>query len=177
MEYSGAALDHEPVADSASVISPAPNLLEVYAPHMNLDLRYRMWDGQTWTLGAVGPTVRIPSRYRFSVDYVRANTTRSASTDTEATGSTLAVGNWASRIKPQWIGDIGGPLHPHESQTNLLEFETETVDLAEAVSFGYLVVNNESADPDKIMTALSNAGNGLNLVVYLPLRRTLKKAS
>jgi hypothetical protein len=38
-----------------------------------------------------------------------------------------------------------------------------TVDLAEPMSFSYLVVNNGHASEDKILAALANAGNSLSL--------------
>jgi hypothetical protein len=156
-------LDQEPVAESATVISTAPNRLEVFAPGANRNLRRRVWDGQSWQLGSVGASVRVPSRYRISVDYVKVNTTRALNADTDAAAITLAVGNWPSRTNTQWIGKIGGITNPKTAQTNLLDLEPITVDLAEAVSIAYLVVNNGHADQAKILAALASAGDSLNL--------------
>jgi Repeat of unknown function (DUF346) len=169
-------IDHESVVESPVVISAGPNVLEVFTPDKNGHGRTRIWDGHNWQFGMdmVVGDMRVPSRYRFSVDLIKAKTPRSLLSDTDAAALSLAVGNWPSHIKTQWIGDIGGPSHPEESQTNLLEFE-DSVDLAEAVSFGYLVVNNGHAAEDKILTALQNAGDSLNLASVASMSEDIAK--
>jgi hypothetical protein len=169
-------LGQNPVAESATVISPAANRLEVYVPDNRLDVRLWTWDGQAWqgpvNTGAREP--RLPSRYRISVDLVRVRTPRALNSDTDAASLSLAVGNWTSRTKTQWIGTIGGTA-VDSSQTNLLEFEPATVDPAEAMSFAYLVVNNGHAPQDKILAALANAGDSLNLASVSSMEEDIGK--
>jgi hypothetical protein len=154
------------MAESPTVISTAPNHLEIFVPADDYQIRIVQWDGQTWQFPSAGATFRTPSRYRLSVDLVKAKTTRAKSTDTNAAMASLAAGNAAPKIKTQWIGKMGGGLPsgaPDASQTNLLAFESATVDLAEPMSFSYLVVNNGHAPQDKILAALANAGDSLSL--------------
>jgi hypothetical protein len=99
----------------------------------------------------------------MSVDGVKVNTTRALNSDTDAAMVTVKAGNVASQTRTQWIGSIGGLTEPKSQQTNRLEIEPITVDLAEPMSFSYLVVNNGHADRDKIMAALAAAGDSLNL--------------
>lgn len=68
------AIDDETVAESATVVSSAPNRLEVFAPGDDRELRRRWWDGSNWHTGSARAEVRVPSHYRFSVDLVRART-------------------------------------------------------------------------------------------------------
>jgi len=100
------------------------------------------------------------------------------STDTDAAMASVAAGNAAAKIKTQWIGEIGGGLlsgAPDASQTNLLEFEPVTVDLAEPMSFSYLVVNNGHAPQDKILNALASAGNSLSLAGSSSMQEDIAK--
>jgi hypothetical protein len=166
------------VADSATVISTASNHLEIFVPTDDHQIRIGKWDGQGWQFGSAGAQFRAPSRYRLSVDTVKAKTTRAMSTDTDAAMASVAVGNAAAKIKTQWIGEMGGGLlsgAPDASQTNLLEFEPVTVDLAEPMSFSYLVVNNGHAPQDKILAALANAGNSLSLAGSSSMQEDIAK--
>jgi hypothetical protein len=79
------------------------------------------------------------------------------------------------QTRTQWIGSIGGLTTPKEAQTNLLDFEPVSVDLAEAVSFGYLVVNNGHADRDKILAALATAGDSLSLASVTSTKEDIAK--
>jgi len=169
-------LDREPVVESATVIRTAPKRLEVFAPNNKLDLRYRMWDGQAWNgVGAVGVKMRFPSRYRFSVDLVKVNITRSLSSDTNGAGAILAVGNCPSLTKTQWIGDMGGLGTPKEAQTNRLNFGPFIVDPSEGVSFGYQVVNNGNSTQVKFQDALAKAGASLNQANVVSLEKDFEK--
>ncbi len=165
----------EGLAESPTVISAAPNHLEIFVPTLGNQIRIGKWDGQSWQFGSAGAAFRMPSRYRLSVDQVKVNTTRAMNADTDAAMASVAAGNAAVRTKTQWIGEIGALGSPKTSQTNLLDFEPVTVDLAEPMSFSYLVVNNGHADQDKILAALANAGNSLSLAGSSSMQEDIAK--
>lgn len=170
----------EGLAESPTVVSTAPNRLEIFVPTLSEQIRIGKWDGQSWQFGSagVGPggtTFRMPSRYRLSVDHVRVRTTRALNADTDAAVASVAAGNASVRTKTQWIGEIGGLGSPDSSQTNLLDFEPVTVDLAEPMSFSYLVVNNGHAAKDKILAALANAGDSLSLTGSSSMQEDIAK--
>ncbi len=148
-----------------TAVSPAPNRIDLIAPGTDGDIYDRTWDGTSWQpplwdqVGAV--KIRLPNRYRFSVDLVHVTTTRSLDADTDAAQASVGAGNWPTQTKTQWIGDIGGITNPKESQTNLLNFEPVTVELCEATVFNYLVLNNGHADQKAIDAALVKAGESL----------------
>jgi hypothetical protein len=52
---------------------------------------------------------------------------------------------------------------PKTAQTNLLVCDPVTVDLAEPMSLGYIVINNGSGDPTKVLAALASAGDALSV--------------
>lgn len=155
----------EKIADSVTVVSDAPNHLELFFPTDDQDIRRGQWDGQSWQFGTAGASsmFRTPCRYRLSIDQVKVNTTRAFDTDTDAAMASVQAGNAAVRTKTQWIGGIGGLTTPKTSQTNLLDFEPVTIDLAEPMSLSYIVVNNGHAPQDKILAALAQAGDSLSL--------------
>ena len=166
----------EGVADSATVISPAANRLEVFVPKSNGDIRILKWDGQAWSRQHAGAEFRAPQRYRISVDFVRANKTRALTDDTDAAMISVAAGNRGARIKTQWIGEIGGGVGgPDTAQTTLLEVEPVSVDLAEPMSFSYIVVNNGKAPQDKILAALTSGGNSLSLASSSSMQEDIAK--
>lgn len=153
----------EKLIGSASAISPAPNRLEVFAPVESRNIRIGTWDGQAWQFGSAGATIRLPSRYAMSVDYVKVETTRALNADTDAAVASVAPGNAPVQTKTQWIGELGALGSPKQAQTNLLKFESVAVDLAEPMSFSYMVVNNGHAPQNKILNALASASDSLNL--------------
>jgi len=163
------------LAESPIVISAAPNRLEIFVPTNDNQIRIGKWGGQAWEFGSAGAHFRAPSRYRMSVDFVRANTTRALNADTDAAMVSVAAGNAPARIKTQSIGEIGGLSSPETSQTNLLKIEPVTVDLAEPMSFSYLVVNNGHADEDKILAALAAAGDSLSLAGSSSMQEDIAK--
>jgi hypothetical protein len=150
------------MAGSPTAVSAAPERLEVFVPCEDRQIRIVTWDGQAWSAMAAGAQARIPSRYIISVDLVKAARARALNADTDAAGLTVAAGNALPVIRTQWIGDIGG-THPKTSQTNLLDIGPVTVDLAEPMSFNYIVVNNGHAEQGKILAALATAGDSLSL--------------
>lgn len=151
------------VAETPTVISRAADRLELFVPTADRQIRIVRWQGSNWEFSSTGAHLRIPGRYRFSVDHVRVDTTRALNADTDAAMCSVAPGNVKPMIRTQWIGEIGGLGSPDESQTNLLDVEPVSVDLAEPMSFSYLVVNNGHADRDKILQALAAAGDSLSL--------------
>jgi hypothetical protein len=163
------------LAESPTVISTAANRLEVFVPTNDHQIRIGKFDGQAWSFGSAGAHFRAPQRYRISVDFVHAITTRALDADTDAAMVSVAAGNAAARIKTQSIGTIGGLTSPKTSQTNLLRIEPVTVDLAEPMSFSYLVVNNGHASEDKILAALANAGNSLSLAGSSSMQEDIAK--
>jgi len=163
------------IADSVTVVSDAPNHLELFIPTDDHQIRRGTWDGQSWQFGSAGANYRAPCRYRFSVDQVKVNTTRALDTDTDAAMVAVQAGNAAVRTKTQWIGSIGGLTTPKTAQTNLLDFDTVTVDLAEPMSFSYIVVNNGHAPQDKVLAALANAGDSLSLAGSSSMQEDIAK--
>jgi hypothetical protein len=151
------------IAESPTVVSAAVNRLELFVPTDDHQIRRVEWNGQQWQPGAAGAHFRSPCRYRLSVDYVKVNTTRALNADTDAAMATVKAGNAAAQTRTQWIGAIGGFSSPKTAQTNLLDMEPVSIDLAEPMSFSYLVVNNGHADQSKILAALAAAGDSLNL--------------
>jgi hypothetical protein len=113
-----------------------------------------------WGTRLDGP-LHLPNQGIVSVDNVKAIEQRSGvlESDTDYASASLAVGNWPSVTAVQYIGDISSD---QESQTNLLSLGPTTMELAELVSFNYLVVNNGSAAQAAAMAALAQGGNTLN---------------
>jgi hypothetical protein len=151
------------VGESPSVISTAPNRLELFVPMANKEVRYGKWDGRAWEFESAGTSFRAPQRYRISVDFVHVTRTRSLDADTDFGMVSVAAGNRPAKIETQSMGKIGGFTTSKSAQTNILRIEPVTIDLAEPMSFSYLIVNNGHASEEKIMAALANAGNSLSL--------------
>jgi hypothetical protein len=162
------------IADSVTVVSDAPNHLELFIPTDDGQIRRGVWDGQ-WQFGSAGANYRAPCRYRLSVDLVRVKTTRALNSDTDAAMASVQAGAAAVRTRTQWIGGIGGLSEPKSSQTNLLEFEPVTIDLAEPMSFSYIVVNNGHAPQAKILSALAAAGDSLSLAGSSSMQEDIAK--
>ena len=148
------------VAESPTVVSPAPNQLQVFFPGSDGMLYPGAWNGQAWQFGSFVASLRIPSRYKMSVDRMRVITARSRITDTDAASASVVAGNTAVQTKVQWLGELHAS---NEGETNLLDFSPVSVDLAEPMSFSYQIVNNGSADQDKILASLAGGGNSLSL--------------
>jgi hypothetical protein len=166
----------EGMGGSPTVISAGPNQLELFVPNNDGDIRIVKWDGQAWSNQHAGTEFRAPQRYSISVDFVRAVKTRAFANDTDAAMLSVAAGNEAARIKTQWIGEIGGGVGgPDSLQTNHLKIVPVTVELAEPMSFSYIVVNNRHAPQDKILAALENGGNSLSLAGSSSMQEDIAK--
>jgi hypothetical protein len=106
---------------------------------------------------------------------IKVQTTRALDADTAAAMASIVAGNAGPRTATQWIGKIGGAANPKTAQTNLLDFDAVTVELAEPMSFSYLVVNNGHAPQDKILAALANAGDSLGLAGSSSMQEDIAK--
>jgi hypothetical protein len=168
-------LDDEKLASTPTVISPAPGRIELFVPlREGRKLFIYTRNDETWSWRSGGTSILIPQRYRFSVDYVHVDTTRALYSDTDAASVTLSFGNVPSQSKAQWIGSIGGATEVKTSQTNLLVVEG-IIDLAEPMSFSYLVVNNGHGEEDKILNALRTAGDALAISGSSSMREDIVK--
>ncbi len=151
------------MAESPTMVSASANHLEIFAPDRGGNIRIVTWNGSAWSVMSAGAHWRMPQRYHMSLDFVTASTTRGSVSDTDGAVFNIEAGNAKLLTRTQWIGDIGGPLHPKTSQTNLLVCDPVTIDLAEPMSLSYVVVNNGSGDPAKILAALAVAGDALSV--------------
>lgn len=163
------------LAESPSVLATGSDQFELLLPMSDHKLRLAIWNGQNWTSSSTGASFRMPSRYRLSVDQVKVDTTRSLRSDTDAAAATVAAGNAGALTKTQWIGDFGGASEPKTSQTNLLQFNQITVDLAEPMSFSYIVINNGHGDQAKILTTLASAGDALSIAGSTSMQEDIAK--
>lgn len=155
------------MTSSPTAVSRVATHLEVYAPATNGQVQRRSFNGTDWfpPSGTNLPEwelleqqMAIPSRYKFSVDNVKAIKVRSLSADTDAAQMSLHVGDWPTESKAQWIGDISSNS---ESQTNLLVLSPITVELCEGLSFNYLVVNSGGGNSGFIQSAVVQVGSKL----------------
>lgn len=158
------AFAHVPIMKSApTAISTQANRLDLFAPGADQGVKHRRFNGAAWEpvyWESLGGQLKLPTQYRFSVDYVYADVTRSLHSDTDTASASIGAGNWPTQTETQSLGTIGG-THPHTAQTNRLDFEPITVELCEEVVFGYLVVNNGSADQQFLNEALVKVGEDL----------------
>lgn len=163
------------VAEAPTVVSAGPDALEMFVPTRDGHIRIMRFGGGQWQPSAAGTSLRMPCRYRFSVDSVRVLTTRATNADTAAAAASVLVGNMPVLTKTQWIGRIGGITNPKTAQTNLLDFEPVTVELAEPMSFSYIVVNNGHAEQHKVLSALASASDSLSLAGSSSMQEDIAK--
>jgi hypothetical protein len=149
--------------ESPTVVSTAQNRLDVYFLTADSNINLLKWDGQAWSNQNGLAQFRSPQRYHISVDHVQAIDTRALHSDTDAAMISVAAGNAAALIKTQRIGDLGGFGNSDGFYTDGLQIDAVTVDLAEPMSFSYMVVNNGSAGGDKVLAALAKGGDSLSL--------------
>ena len=127
-----------------TAIAIAPNRIDLFAPGNDQFLYHKFGDGTVWQPAnwerLIGH-VKLPARFRLSVDFVQVDTARSLNADTDYGQCSVRAGNWATRTATQTIGDIGG-TNPKQSQTNLLFIDPVDLDYCEPVIFNYSVVNN-----------------------------------
>jgi hypothetical protein len=95
------------------------------------------YDGKTFDATVPGPTFRIPSTFKFSLDSFLIANPRSAGNDTDYVTVTLSVGKWP--IKK--ISD--GPYDGIKGINYTIPFPLETLamELCEPVFFTYTIVN------------------------------------
>jgi hypothetical protein len=164
-----------------TVVSSGPNRLLVLAPgledpgHDGSASQTLLELGSTtadWGDGKVGsPTgpagwssrlgpIHLPNQGIVSVDFIKAVETRALHSDTDYASASVAIGNWPSVNVVQALEDL---TKTDKVQTSLLSVGPTTIELAELTSFNYLVVNNGHAEAAKVMAALAQGGEGLNL--------------
>jgi len=119
---------------------------------------YRIWDGANWRGWASLDSCGIPSRYRFSVDYVTCQTPRALADDSDTANASITAGNGQIQNVSQNLGHLGGS---QQAQTNLLFFEPVPVELCETAIFSYQVLNSAASEPDDINTALEKVAGDL----------------
>jgi hypothetical protein len=119
---------------------------------------YRIWDGATWRGWAPLESCGLPSRYRFSVDYVTCQTARALIDDSDTATASITAGNGQMQNVSQSLGNLGGS---DQAQTNLVFFEPVPVELCETAIFSYQVMNSSANEPDDINTALEKVAADL----------------
>jgi hypothetical protein len=112
---------------------------------------YRIWDGATWRGWAPLDSCGLPSRYRFSVDYVTCQTPRALIDDSDSATASITADNGQMQNVSQSLGNLGGT---DQAQTNLVFFEPVPVELCETAIFSYQVMNSSANEPNDINTAL-----------------------
>ena len=122
---------------------------------------YRIWDGATWRGWAPLDTCGIPSRYRFSVDYVTCQATVSPLHDSDVASASITAGNGQTQNVSQVLngGELGSD---QQAQSNLVFFEPVVVELCETAIFSYQVLNSSkivsATVPEDINTVLEKVG-------------------
>jgi hypothetical protein len=119
---------------------------------------YQIWDGATWRGWAPLDSCGLPSRYRFSVDYVTCQTPRALVDDSDSATASITAGNGQIQNVSQGLGNLGGS---QQAQTNLVFFEPVPVELCETAIFSYQVMNSSANEPDDINTALEKVATDL----------------
>lgn len=170
---------------SPTVVCTGPNQLKLFAPgpdpavapvdgFANMTIQSLSNRGPDWSDGDVGAPdgpidwgtflsgpLHLPNQGLVAVNDVKCIEKRSGplESDTDYASASLAIGNWPTETAVQTIGDLSSN---QESQTNLLSLGPVTMELAEMMSFNYIVINNGSGDATKVAAALGNAGATIN---------------
>jgi hypothetical protein len=103
-----------------TAVSPTQHWINLVGP--STSIYSKVWNGTSWVptnFEQFGGGLKLPTRYRFSVDHVHVTTTRSLDADTDAAVASIGAGNWPIQTTTQRIGDIGGLSTPKEAQLNL----------------------------------------------------------
>jgi Repeat of unknown function (DUF346) len=149
------------ITSAPTAISIAPGQINAVAPSSDDKLHSALFENGAWAPDPFADfmvdQIGIPTRYKFSVDYVFCDTPRSLISDTDTAQATVKPGIWPSQTMTQNNDSIGG-TSPGQWQTNLLNFEPIQVELCESASFNYVVVNNGHADQLSLDTALTGLG-------------------
>ncbi|HEY7290157.1 MAG TPA: hypothetical protein VH583_10000 [Vicinamibacterales bacterium] len=159
------------IASTPTLLAPAVNALQIIAPGNDGNLYHKQWTGSAWSPAGweqLGDRTRLPSRFSFSIDHMRVDTSRSLNNDTDSGQCSLAIGNWPTTIPPknwplltktQRQGDLGGTA-VKEGPTNLLNFGPMTVELCESAIFNYTFINS-GGDPSVVSSTLIQQGTKL----------------
>ncbi len=153
----------EAMTSAPTAVAAALNRLDLLVPGSDANIYHKAWNGVTWNPAGweqLGDHTHLPTRYRFSVDFVTVDTARSFNSDTDYGQCSIRVGHWPIQTATQTMGDLGG-TDPKQAQTNLLNFEPVAVELCEPVVFNYSVVNNGHADQSTVTAFLTKGGEQL----------------
>src|SRR5581483_6604470 len=143
-----------------ALVAVSPNELHIIGPSYDGNQYHKLWNGSVWTPAGwnqLTDKMHLPCRYRFSVDYIRVDTSRSLNSDTNTGQCSLAIGNWPTTLtekgwpwapKTQRQGDMGGTAL-NSGATNLMNFTDVTVELCESAIFNYTFMN--SSDPPSVV--------------------------
>jgi hypothetical protein len=146
-----------------TAIMTAANQLDVFAPGNDKSLYHRVWNGTTWQPAnweELTAPVKLPARFRFSVDFVTAESTRSLISDTDYSQCSVRAGNWSTRTATQYIGNLGG-TSTSQTQTNLLFLDPVDLDYCEPVIFNYSVVNNGNNSESTVTSFITKSAEEL----------------
>ncbi len=116
------------------------------------------YDGTSFTPAGPGPTFRLPSTFKFTMDSFFVANPRSADTDTDYVTVTLSVGKWPIRS----LSD--GPYDGIKGVNYPIPFSLETfaMELCEPVFFSYTIVNTGNQDAaNAIQSAIVSGAESL----------------
>ncbi len=152
------------ITSAPTAISIAPGQINAVVPSSDNKLHSALFEGGAWAADPFADfmvdQIGIPTRYKFSVDYVFCETARSLNNDTDTAQGTVKPGIWPSQTMTQNIDSIGGTA-PGQWQTNLINFEPIQVELCETASFNYVVINNGHADQLSLDSAMESIGSAI----------------
>jgi hypothetical protein len=165
------------ISSAPTAILAGENQIHLVRPSTSRKVYHSIWNGPVWTpWGILGGQMALPTRYKFSVDYVQVDHARSLNADTDTAQCSVTPGNWITQNANQAMGDVGG-THPKQIQTNLLHFAPVTVELCESVIFNYQVVNKGDPDQNVVDSALNKAAASLSREALNSLPSNLAQAS
>ncbi|HEY1416229.1 MAG TPA: hypothetical protein VGF42_10160 [Caulobacteraceae bacterium] len=152
------------ITSAPTAISIAAGQINAVAPSSDNKLHSALFEAGAWAADPFADfmvdQIGIPTRYKFSVDYVFCDTARSLNNDTDTAQGTVKPGIWPPQTMTQNIDSIGGTA-PGQWQTNLINFEPIQVELCETASFNYVVINNGHADQLSLDSAMESIGSAI----------------
>ena len=109
------------ITSAPTAISIAPGQINAVAPSSDGKLHSALFENGAWAPGSFADfmvdKIGIPTRYKFSVDYVFCDTARSLNNDTDTAQATVKPGIWPSQTMTQNIDFIGDGARPMADQS------------------------------------------------------------